>query len=142
MKWADERMLEAVRTHMPERYETLRHIFMAERSWMARLRGADSPATLEPPADLAAMAEEWAVLHRGWLDWAAAVPDWSAVVEYKLRSGAEMKSALWQIVFHAANHGSYHRGQVSAQLRAAGFVPPATDLILWYRDFPASGLGQ
>ena len=41
---------------------------------------------------------------------------------------------VWQIVLHVVNHGSYHRGQVAAMLRAAGYAPPDSDLIIWYRQ--------
>jgi uncharacterized damage-inducible protein DinB len=38
------------------------------------------------------------------------------------------------VVLHVANRGSYHRGQVSAMLRTAGFAPAPTDLMLYYRQ--------
>ncbi len=133
MVWADNRQLAAVRAHMPLRLEILEHIFMAERIWLARIEGAVAPTHLQPPADGAELAAEWAELHRMWQALAAQA-DWNSVVSYKTLSGIESSSPLWQIVLHVANHGSYHRGQVAAVLRAEGFTPPGTDLILWYRQ--------
>ena len=134
MVWADDQHLTAVRAHMPHRLEILEHIFMAERIWLARIEGNVEAKHLQPPADGAALAAEWAEMHRKWQDLAAAQADWSSVVPYKTMSGIESSSPLWQIVLHMANHGSYHRGQVAAVLRAEGFTPPSTDLILWYRQ--------
>jgi uncharacterized damage-inducible protein DinB len=133
MIWADDLMLAAVRAKLPQRTEILMHIFMAERIWLARLEGDVSPAHLEQPApaDLPAV---WSELHRNWLAWADAQSDWTKSITYKNMAGAEFTSALWQIALHVANHGSYHRGQVAAMIRAEGLTPPSTDLIVWYRS--------
>jgi len=133
MVWADTQHITAVRAHMPHRLEILEHIFMAERIWLARIEGNVEAKHLQPPAGAAALAAEWAETHRKWQELAAAQADWSSVVSYKTMSGLELSSPLWQIALHVSNHGSYHRGQVAAVLRAEGFTPPSTDLILWYR---------
>jgi uncharacterized damage-inducible protein DinB len=41
---------------------------------------------------------------------------------------------LWHMLQHLANHGTYHRGQVTTMLRQLGAKPQATDLILFYRQ--------
>ncbi len=135
MKWADDLLLAAVQANMPARIEVLEHIFIAERIWLARVaEGQVEARHLVKPADGQALAAEWPEVHRQWLDWAAAQTDWGRVVSYRTLAGVESSSPLWQIVLHVANHGSYHRGQVAATLRAAGFTPPGTDLITWYRE--------
>jgi uncharacterized damage-inducible protein DinB len=135
MKWADEVALGAVARQMPESLKTLQHIYLAEQVWLARVRGnpwarVDSA---DAPGNVAALQGLWPGLHREWLELAASVGDWGAPVHYRMSSGVEGDSPLWQIVLHVANHGSYHRGQVSAMLRAEGFAPAATDLMLYYR---------
>ena len=35
----------------------------------------------------------------------------------------------WAILRHIVNHATYHRGQIAADLRAAGLTPPYTDFI-------------
>jgi uncharacterized damage-inducible protein DinB len=133
MVWADDQHLTAVRAHMPHRLEILEHIFMAERIWLARIEGNVEARHLKPPAGGAALAAEWDDIHRKWQKFAETQADWGTVVSYKTLSGIESSSPLWQVALHLANHGSYHRGQVAAVLRAEGFTPPSTDLILWYR---------
>jgi uncharacterized damage-inducible protein DinB len=135
MKWADEVALEAVAQQMPESLKTLQHIYLAEQVWLARVRGNPLARvdSADGPGDVSALQGLWPGLHSEWLGLAASVSDWGALVHYRMNSGVEGDSPLWQIVLHVANHGSYHRGQVSAMLRAAGFAPAATDLILYYR---------
>jgi uncharacterized damage-inducible protein DinB len=123
-KWADNLLLKAVRENMPSRTETLEHVFMAERIWLARIEGTDPAGSFE----------EWEKLHERWLALAESERDWARVIRYRTLAGVASSSPLWQIVLHVANHGSYHRGQVAAALRAAGFAPPGTDLITWYRS--------
>ncbi len=134
MRWADVRLLEAVRAHIPARTEILEHIFMAERIWLARIEGNVEARHLQPPQGIDALSAEWADVHRRWNEWAASRTDWPRELVYKTMSGVESRSPLWQIALHVANHGSYHRGQVAAMLRAEGFAPPGTDLIMWYRQ--------
>jgi uncharacterized damage-inducible protein DinB len=135
MRWADEVALEAVARQMPESLKTLQHIYLAEQVWLARVRGNPLARvdSADAPGDVSALQRLWPVLHGEWLELSASVSDWGSPVHYRMNSGVEGNSPLWQIVLHLANHGSYHRGQVSAMLRAAGFVPAATDLILYYR---------
>lgn len=133
MKWADDLLLAAVQANMPSPLEILEHIFMAERIWLARIEGRIDQRQFQPPSGAEALAAEWEDLHRQWLQWAEAQTDWAQVIAYKTLAGVESSSPIWQIVLHVANHGSYHRGQVAATLRAASFTPPGTDLIAWYR---------
>jgi uncharacterized damage-inducible protein DinB len=119
MKWADDLLLDAIEVNLPSRREIMEHIFMAERIWLARIKGNVDSKHLAPPE----IHEQWLTLE----------DDWTRVVEYKTLAGIEGKSPVWQIVLHVVNHGSYHRGQAAAALRAAGFTPPGTDLIAWYR---------
>jgi uncharacterized damage-inducible protein DinB len=39
---------------------------------------------------------------------------------------------------HVAMHGSYHRGQIAAALRAGGDIPSPTDYIAFVRGAPAA----
>ncbi|MES1262209.1 MAG: DinB family protein [Acidobacteriota bacterium] len=135
LQWADELMLAAVAEHMPGEIVTLRHIYCAEAVWLGRVQGQQNLALgdVDAPPDVATLQRAWPKIHRGWLDWAASVADWNAVVPHRNSKGEEFRTPAWQVTLHLVNHGSYHRGQVAAMLRAAGFAPPATDLIVYYR---------
>ncbi|HUE89203.1 MAG TPA: DinB family protein [Vicinamibacterales bacterium] len=61
--------------------------------------------------------------------------DLTRVLQYRLLSGVEAASPIWQMVQHVVNHASYHRGQVTTMLRQAGAKPPRSmDLIAFYRE--------
>jgi uncharacterized damage-inducible protein DinB len=53
---------------------------------------------------------------------------------YKNLKGEPFRSAVWQVVHHLFNHGTYHRGQLVTMMRELGATTvPATDFIHWYR---------
>ncbi|HXJ44548.1 MAG TPA: DinB family protein [Bryobacteraceae bacterium] len=137
MKWADEATLEAVAHHMPESLSGLQHIYLGELVWFRRVVEGQEDVQitqLTAPSDVAGLREAWQDLHRKWMDWAS-MADFEAIVPHRNLAGDSFRMPAWQTVLHLVNHGSYHRGQVAATLRAAGFAPPATDLIIWYRTF-------
>jgi uncharacterized damage-inducible protein DinB len=135
MKWADELMLSAVAQHTPTQIATLQHIYLGELVWFERVSGKQNALIeeLEPPPDIAILQGVWPKLHADWLDWAESLSDWDALVPHRNSKGDQFRMPGWQIVMHLVNHGSFHRGQVAAMLRAAGFAPPTTDLIIYYR---------
>ncbi len=49
-----------------------------------------------------------------------------------LPDGGEFRVPRWQIVLHAINHTTFHRGQIVTMLRALGVQPPNTDLTCYH----------
>jgi uncharacterized damage-inducible protein DinB len=60
------------------------------------------------------------------------------IIPYRLMSGKEGASPLWQMVAHVVNHATYHRGQVTTMLRQLGAAPArSTDMISYFRELTA-----
>lgn len=57
----------------------------------------------------------------------------AAPLTYQNFKGETWSYPLWQTLVHLANHGTYHRGQVTMALRQLGARPPALDYLV-YRD--------
>ncbi len=133
MAWADDKMLGAIAKDMPENISVLQHIYLGEMVWIRRVKGDRNVAIQEltPPASVSELQSLWPALHRDWQD-IAANDDCNRIIEFS-RQNVDITSPMWQIILHLVNHGSYHRGQVAASLRAAGFPPPPTDLMVYYR---------
>ncbi len=55
-------------------------------------------------------------------------------ISYKNTSGISYTTSLHDILTHAFNHATHHRGQVVVLMREAGIVPPGTDYILYIRE--------
>jgi uncharacterized damage-inducible protein DinB len=59
-------------------------------------------------------------------------------ITYRNSAGDQFTSTIEDILTHVAMHGSYHRGQIAASLRAGGDSPSPTDYIAFVRGAPAA----
>jgi uncharacterized damage-inducible protein DinB len=148
--WANGRMLDAAAqlpaeklsataaSSFPSILGTLGHIVGTEWIWLRRWHG-DSPTATpawvagsslsELRARLAAVEAE----REGFLG-GLADADLERIVEYRRLSGEAHADRLADLVRHAVNHSTYHRGQLATQLRQLGAHPPGTDLLIYLRS--------
>lgn len=115
---------------------TLVHVYGADRVWLARIEGQPPGPLVVPERDLhlRVLQHDWPALLARWVAWAEALHDPSASATYHDLRGHPHSTPYWQIVLHVVNHGTHHRGQVSAMMRAMGHTPPPLDLIRYYRQ--------
>ena len=112
---------------------TLNHLAVADHIWFARFARDESPAL----ALNAEVEPERLRLRRRLLDAAAAwqplIGSWPEAyllgrMAYRRTDGQAMNLPLAATLAHVFNHGTHHRGQVTAALTAGGFACPALDL--------------
>lgn len=151
--WARDRVMIAAGSLGAEQYarpmgnsfasvrDTLNHLYQAEWIWYSRWNGVSPTAFPEIDlADLDTLRERWLELEgkvRDYLD-EAGEAGLQRIIPYRLMSGKESASPLWQMVAHVVNHATYHRGQVTTLLRQLGAAPPpSTDMITYFREMAA-----
>lgn len=149
-RWANQRVLEAAEGLSDEQLRrdlgssfasvlaTLEHMVLAEWIWLSRWRGTSPhgrPSGWEL-STLAEIRERWAEIEADQLAFLTALSneDLERPLAYRTTSGQAFTSPLAQLLRHVVNHASYHRGQVTTMLRQLGAQPPATDLVLFYRE--------
>src|SRR5690606_35566670 len=59
--------------------------------------------------------------------------DLRQVTMYSTASGARVSSKVSDMLFHAINHATYHRGQMAMDMRRSGLEPLSTDYIFYKR---------
>ncbi|WP_175622982.1 DinB family protein [Chryseobacterium schmidteae] len=59
--------------------------------------------------------------------------DFDQVVEYKNSRGAKFENTVFEMLFQAINHSTYHRGQINSRLKQSGINPLLTDYIFYKR---------
>ncbi|MBL8220527.1 MAG: DinB family protein [Bryobacterales bacterium] len=112
---------------------TLVHTFAADRIWLARVTGATLSKFIdESDYHLSVLQTEWPALQQGWMEYLDTA-DLGAVLSYSDLKGNPHQSPLWQILLHVVNHGTHHRGMVTAMIRAMGHIPPPLDEIAYFR---------
>jgi uncharacterized damage-inducible protein DinB len=131
--WANREILGAWQSQAPPARSLLwlTHILWAERIWYERLNQLPAAYTVAPAlsvADCAAEAEsraaEWDLYlsraNEGLLDQTS---------HYRNSKGEPWSSTVADILMHVLMHSTYHRGQIAADMRAAGQTPAYTDFI-------------
>ncbi|MBV7541088.1 DinB family protein [Acidovorax sp. sic0104] len=152
--WATARLLDAVRALPEEVYRhdaglffqsihgTLNHLLVGEHHlWFVRFAEGTSPkvaldAELESDrarldARLRAGAARWAPL-------IASLPAdrWNGTLDYTTMRGTQSSLPFAATLAHVFNHGTHHRGQITAALTALGQPSPELDLVYFLQNPP------
>ncbi len=104
---------------------TLRHVLWGERSWLGYWRERSFGDELSPAdfPDLAAIQESWDALEREQGAFFRELTEEKLGAPWPVDEDAYVLSELIQ---HAFNHSTHHRGQVVLMLRQLGRTPPGT----------------
>ncbi|HEY2821457.1 MAG TPA: DinB family protein [Candidatus Acidoferrum sp.] len=148
--WANKRSMEAASALTPEQFtkplgnsfpsvrDTLAHIAGAESVWLQRFKGSSPSAMPDNSqfADIASLQAHWTPAAADLLNFISGLSqqDLDRVIEYKTMNFGTYSNPMWQSLQHVANHGTYHRGQVTTMLRQLGAKPILTDLMHFYRE--------
>ncbi len=109
---------------------TLRHMEWSERVWFGRWVQGTDPADYEPPRDLPGLTTSWTAFAAKRRAWMGGLAEDAAEREitYVHRADGQQRAVLGDLVHHAVDHATFHRGQVIGMMRQAGVAPPATSL--------------
>lgn len=149
--WAFDRLFESLRRVPDEDYRsnaglfftsihgTLNHLLLADRVWQARFTGTAFSVSgldqeLEP--DRAALEDQIRGQCRAWGNIIGSHPDaWTGEsLVYRTSSGVESRTPVGKTLLHVFNHGTHHRGQISAVISRLGFQVPEMDYIYYIRE--------
>ena len=145
--WARDRQLDACSALTPERFlrpvggsfpavrDTLAHLLGVEWLYLERWCGRSPralPAAEEFPT-FDSLRARWSEVERDARVVLAQLTDarLAESITYSNMKGESKTFPLWKIFYHLLNHQSYHRGQVTTQLRQLGAAPPQVDYYFW-----------
>jgi uncharacterized damage-inducible protein DinB len=148
--WANHRVMRAAATLTERQWKkdmksshggvrgTLTHTMGAEWIWLERWKGTSPPRGIDEGEfpTIMALRDRWTAIEEHRASWFANLPEDgpARVLPYKTLDGRAFESPLWQLVQHAVNHSTYHRGQVITMLRQLDAKTVSTDMMLWDRD--------
>ncbi|HRR10192.1 MAG TPA: DinB family protein [Rhodothermales bacterium] len=112
------------------------HILAAQQIWLNRLRQEGPSVAVWPILPLKTLHTWMKISHN---DWEACLSFWgeealNESISYQTTSGESFLNTRAEIITHVLNHGTHHRAQISAQIRATGNTPPAIDYIVFLRS--------
>jgi uncharacterized damage-inducible protein DinB len=109
----------------------LAHIVSAERLWLERLLAQKQTLPVWPTFTLDHCRTEIDQLAGLWKNYLSSLNEAGLVdsINYKNTKGENFTSQKQDVLLHVVMHSAYHRGQIAADMRTAGFAPPYTDFI-------------
>ena len=118
---------------------TLHHTLAMDEVWQAPLLGESHSYTSRQPPEvipLDSVRDKQANLDVWYVDYADNQPHHALaeVVKFEFIGGGHGTMTREQILLHVVNHGTYHRGNVTAKLYQYDVSPPATDYPVFLRD--------
>lgn len=132
--WANREVLaslEAVKSPLSRSLNLLVHIVAAETLWLERLLIRNQTCPVWPRFALDECRLEIEKLSGLWKDYLGSLGETglSTSTTYKNTKGESFTSQKQDILMHVVMHSAYHRGQIAADMRAAGLTPGYTDFI-------------
>ncbi|WP_068830444.1 DinB family protein [Pseudomonas sp. BMS12] len=151
--WAYARLLGELQPLTEEQYRapcglffdsihgTLNHLAVVDRIWLARVRDEPQPfAKLDAEAvsERTAFEDYLEVGVAAWRNQLDGLTDVEllAPISYRNMAGEPFQWPLLDIVSHLVNHGTHHRGQITAALTALGRPAPKLDYIYALPELP------
>ena len=113
------------------------HLLQAKRLWLWRMRGDNYKGLVIWPEFSWDECEQLIGENEtGWSAFLAGLSDEDLLrsVAFQDSLGVGYEMPVRDILSHVLFHGSYHRGQIAAAVRAAGSEPVRTDYILYARN--------
>jgi uncharacterized damage-inducible protein DinB len=120
---------------------TLNHLAAVDRIWLARVRREPSPFSrldVEISGDLGELERYLQIGVAAWHAQLDGLTDSELLtpLSYHNMAGEPQQRPLLDIVTHLVNHGSHHRGQITAALTALGRPAPKLDYIYALPELP------
>ncbi|WP_158553489.1 DinB family protein [Peribacillus saganii] len=143
--WATNRLLDFIADNSPEVFnegvesvfssigETFSHIYTVDQLWFNRItrtEGGAAPAVFTDANDAKNEINKLYQLMEDFLKDA----DLSKKIAYKNSAGTEFQNKTDDIFIHLTNHGTYHRGNITAMLWELGKKSISTDYIFYLRE--------
>ena len=148
--WANQLLLDVINQLSEEKqkqelpssfkslYATVLHVLDAESIWWQRMKLQER--IVRPSENFTGNMKELSNnlfnQNRQWDEWInnANEHQLQHVFHYQNTKKEQFKQPMYQMLVHAFNHGTYHRGQLVNMLRQLGVEKiPGTDFIVWSR---------
>ncbi|WP_075981339.1 DinB family protein [Bacillus massilinigeriensis] len=113
--------------------ETFEHIYTIDRLWLDRLQGNNLTMKKVEFLCIEEAKEEFKYLHshlKRYLE----ESDIGDVAVYNNSTGKKFENKIEDCFIHIINHGTYHRGNITAMIRSLGYKSISTDYIFYLRS--------
>ncbi|MDP4169054.1 MAG: DinB family protein [Bacillota bacterium] len=143
--WATNKLLQYINDNCPEVFtreiasvfnsikETAEHLYIVDTLWFDRIRGIEADQTNVSFESAKKALKETKELQQRLIDYLKS-EDLTRIGTYKNSIGTIFENTVEEICIHLANHGTYHRGNITAMLWSMGYKSTSTDYIYFLRE--------
>lgn len=156
-KWANDRIFEHLKSLPVQVYdneiksvfssiqEVLTHIYQVDGMWLSVMSEGELSKTMEIIKQLHAKSQNrnlneikqlFEELNQQYETFLNEHEDLDNEITIKHPHYGEMKTRVPELVKHVVNHGTYHRGNITAMLRQQGYKGVPTDYIFYLYENP------
>ncbi|MGM0853760.1 MAG: DinB family protein [Bacillota bacterium] len=114
----------------PSVERTLHHLYEVDALWFSRLRQQEIPVEVETFSSVSECHTFFQILHKEMTDWKHK----DLTISYETSIGEACQNTTEEILYHIVNHGTYHRGNITAMLWQLGEKGVSTDYIYYLRE--------
>lgn len=112
---------------------TVVHVLESDWLWLNRFKGI--PLAAVPAWQIETASDVFGVWREIQDDMLMVIPplveEQSKKIRFRTRKGIDYTLPAEDLIIHIANHGSYHRGQLTDMIRNAGGQPVSTDYFIF-----------
>ena len=137
-------LYEEVSSSYPNIAQTFSHIYVVDVMWLQVLKGMDMQEALEASMVILEKANSYSLdefvkyfeeLALQYEEWMTSQRDFEQKINLNNPWSGARETAYSEILFHVANHGTYHRGNITTMLRQLGYASIMNDFCLyWYQS--------
>lgn len=154
-KWANNRVFEHLKKLPDEVYdreiksvfssveEVIVHIYQTDGMWLSVISGDPFPETMKvirrlkeasTAKNLADMEELYEAVSARYIELLNSLDDPDKTITILHPKYGELTTPITDLIKHVVNHGTYHRGNITAMLRQQGHAGVPTDYIFYLYD--------
>ncbi len=135
--WANRKLAASIKSQNIIDETVLRlfsHIVLSEQIWMLRMEGGDYSNMnfwkILTLAECESIMDENEIKYKRLI----AKKNFIDNITYKNSKGIEYSNTIYDALNHVAYHSTYHRGQITKEIRRIGKEPVLTDYIAFIRE--------
>lgn len=154
-KWANTRIFEhlkslpeevynnEIKSVLPSIQEVIIHAYQAEGMWLSVMSGDDFSETMDVikeikeksiGGNLLEMEQLYADMNEMYFDFLNNHDELDQKFTIRHPRYGDLDASVTDMVKHVVNHGTYHRGNITAMLRQQGHAGVSTDYIFFLYD--------
>lgn len=131
---------EKIQSVFPSIKDTFAHIYITDQVWLHILHGKSMNEAIQDRANLRKQIETKSLhelekmfknMANQYKDFLITIQDVNAVFVIENPYAGKLETSILELVQHVVNHGTYHRGNITAMIRQLGHSSTMTDFVLY-----------